>query len=265
MKNVDGKKLVVFILIVIALVGIVFLIFKATNKDKLTKEEKQNVENSVIDIYLNMTSGYSTMYGGLDVLYSYDKLTVNDLKEQELVYTAINYLNNNNISYSISGDYMEGLKESNLYGSLDDYRIYKGESVRQAIKDLFGLDNIPMTERPANFLYDIYYNEAYDCYLLSENTKVTNNNDPNTTMDFSIISTEKKDGKLETTVAIAYVFNNNGNIMYLKDPKGVTVIAEGLTAKEFPKDKIDEFDKYKFILNETSDKKYTFESVEKIN
>ncbi len=264
MKKFDVKKLLVFILIIAVLIIAGFFIFKMVNKENLSNEDKQNVENSVITYFLNLTNGYSTIYGGLDVLYSYDKTSLGDLKEQEIIFTAVNYLEKSEINYSISADYMSGLKESGKYKDLNNYRIYKGESVRQAVKDLFGLDSIPSNPTPVNFLYNISYDSNYDCYLISENN-IENNNTNEATMDFSIISTEKKEDKLETIVAIAYVYNDNGNIMYLKDAEGTSIVAENLDKKEFPKDKIDEFTKYKFTLKENSDKKYVFESVEKIN
>ncbi len=263
MKNFDFKKLLVFILIIAALVALAFVLFKTVNKDKVTEENKQQAESSISTYYLNLTKGYSTTYGGLDVLYSYDKITYEDLKEQEIVNTAANYLSDHEINYTVSSDVMSQLKSSGKYGVLENYRIYSGESIRQAVKELFDSDTITSNAAPANFTLDILYDTNTDCYLITNND-VQNNEAAEASMDFSIVSTETKDGKLITTVAIAYVYDDNGNIMYMKDPDGENVIAENLEKKEFPKDKINDFDKYKFTLKQTKDKKYVFESVEKV-
>ncbi len=263
MKKFDAKKLLVFIIIIVILVALGFVILKFVNKDKVSETDKQTVEANVTNYYLNLSKGYSTVYDGLDVLYSYDKTTFEDLSEQEIIYTAINYLNESDINYTISADYMYGLKNSKAYSNIDDYHIYSGESVRQAVKELFGVDTFQDTATPVNFMYDIFYDENYDCYLLKRNN-VEDNKMDGASMDYSIISTENQDGKLVTTVAIAYVYNDGENIMYMKDPEGTQVVAENLEKKEFPTDKIDEFDKYKFTLKQTQDKKYVFESVEKV-
>lgn len=263
MKKFDAKKLLVFIIIIVILVALGFVILKFVNKDKVSETDKQTVEANITSYYLNLSKGYSTTYDGLDVLYSYDKTTFEDLTEQEIIYTAISYLNESDINYTISADYMNDLKKSNAYGSMDDYRIYSGESIRQAVKELFGVDTFQETATPTNFLYDIYYDVTYDCYLLKRND-VTDYKVDEASMDYSIISTENQDGKLVTTVAIAYVYNDGGNIMYMKDPEGTQIVVENLEKKEFPTDKIDEFTKYKFTLKQTQDKKYVFESVEKV-
>ena len=263
MKKFDVKKLLVLILIIAALIAIAFIGFKAVNKDKLTKENKTEVEANISSYYLNLTKGYSTTYGGLDVLYSYDKTTYEDLSEQEIVYTAATYLSDSDINYTIDAAAMTQLSDSGKYGNLNDYRIYSGESVRQAVKDLFGADTIPSTPAPENYVFDIIYDVNTDCYLITKND-IEDNETSEASMDFSIISTESKDGKVITTVAIAYVYDDEGNIMYMKDPAGEKVVVENLEKEEFPKDKIDEFDKYKFTLKESSDKKYVFESVEKV-
>ena len=261
MKKFDFKKLLVFILIIAALVAVAFVLLKTVNKDKV--EEEKQAESSVSTYYLNLTKGYSTTYGGIDVLYSYDKTTYEDLKEQEIINTAVSYLNDHDINYTVSADVMSELKENGNYGNLEDYRIYSGESIRQAAKELFDVDDIKSNATPANYTLDIIYDIENDCYLITKND-VVSNEVSEASMDFSIVNTETKDNKLITTIAIAYVYDDNGNIMYMKDPDGENVIVENLEKKEFPKDKVNEFDKYKFTLKQTKDKKYVFESVEKV-
>ena len=263
MKKFDVKKLLVFILIIAVLVVIAVLAIKTVKKDKVKPEEQKAAEEIVTTYFQNISRGYSTIYGGLDVLYSHDKVTSEDLNEQEIVLTATSYLDDHDVIYTIGAEAMEGLEKSKLYGNLNLYSIYSGSSVRQTIKDLFGIEQINAVPSSSNYLYDIYYDNTYDCYLIKRND-AEDLRDENASMDYSIISTESKDGKLEVVVAVAYVYNDEGNITYMKDPNGKQVVVDKLEKKEFPKDKIDEFDKYKFTLKVTEDNKYTFESMEKL-
>ena len=102
MKNLDFKKLLVLVGI-IAVIGLaIFFIIKLTNNSKATKEEKKTAENLSISYYANLTEGYATLYGGLDVLFQEDETTFQDLSIATILNTAIKYAEYEGIDTSVS-------------------------------------------------------------------------------------------------------------------------------------------------------------------
>ena len=74
MKNFDVKKLFVLILIVLVVaVGVFFIVKNLGGSKKPTEEEAENAENLSIEYYANLTRGYSSFYGGLEILYQNEK------------------------------------------------------------------------------------------------------------------------------------------------------------------------------------------------
>ena len=263
MKNFDVKKLFVLILIVLVVaVGVFFIVKNLGGSKKPTEEEAENAENLSIEYYANLTRGYSSFYGGLEILYQNEKTTYEDLEPAAIIYSAINYATDNNIDLSINTNTLLELKEDGGYTDIDKYTVYKGEGIRNAVKELFGVDfKNQSADDSINFMYKFVYDSVYDVYLMS-NSGVQDLTDRDRYIDYKIIETVKKKDKIITTIAIAYVYNNAGTIMYAKDPNGEEIIIEDAEKEEFPEDKVDEFNKYDITLKETEDNKFVFDSIE---
>lgn len=263
MKNVDFKKLFILLGIIAVIAIVIILIVNLSVKNKLTEEETKQIEDISINYYANLTEGYTTVYGGLDILYQRDEVTFDSLEEVEIINTAIKYASNNGLDTSVSDAKINALETTKKYGKISDYSIYNGESIRTAITALFG--DIKYTDTSANnnynFIYDYYYDNDSDVYLVKRNS-VQSQTDTAQSIDYKVISTTAKDDKAIITFAIAYTYTSDETTIYAKDSEGETQVSENAT--EFPEDKIDEFDKYEITLTKNSDGKYVFESMKKV-
>lgn len=262
MKNVDFKKLFILIGIIAVIAAVILLITKLGGKN-LTKEETKNVEDASINYYANLTEGYATPYGGIDILFQKDEVTFDKLETREIINTSIKYATDKGFDTSISENKINLLKTNNNYGKIEEYALYNGESIRKAIKELFGdVEYIDASStNNYNYLYDYIYDRKSDVYLVKRNS-VKSQVDKNQSLEYKHISTKAKDKKAIVTLAITYVYNDGKTSTYAKDPLGETIIAEEV--KEFPEDKINEFDKYEITLSQTKDGKYVFESLKKV-
>ena len=263
MKNFDVKKLFVLILIILVIaVGIFFIVKNLGGNKKPTKEETENAETLSIDYYANLTRGYSSSYGGLDILFQREKTTYDDLETAAILNSAINYAIDNNIDLSVATSIISDLGTEAGYENIDDCLVYKGEGVRKAIKELFGVDfKDTSSVDNLSFLYNFMYDSIYDVYVVERND-VEDLYETQRAIDYKIIETVKNKDKVTTTIAIAYVYNDAGKIMYAKDPNGKEIIVENAEKEEFPEDKVDEFNKYDITLKETEDNKFVFDSIE---
>ncbi len=264
MKNVDFKKLFILIAIIVAIVAVVFLITKlGNNETKLTEEESKVVENVSLNYILNLTEGYSSTYAGLDILFQRDEVKVDTLEVVEILNTAIKYARDNGFREDVEQSKIQALADSKKYGDVYEYSIYNAGDIRKAIKELFGIKDYndrSVTEN-YNFIYDYYYDFDNDVYLVKRNDVKSNSVDEKG-IDYKVISSVgTKDNKAKVTLAIGYTTYNDKKYTYSADPAGETIIAEDV--KEFPEDKIDEFQKYEITLKKV-DKKYVFESMKKV-
>lgn len=257
MKNIDFKKLLVFISIIVIVGTIIFFI---VSPNKASKKEKELAENLSTKYYANLTSGFATSYGGLELLFQQNKTTYDNLNTASIINIAIKYAKDNSLNISVTEDTINALAKE--YENINDYTFYNGDGIRTAIKELFGITftNSSSTKN-ISYLYDFYYNQTFDVYLMKRNN-VTSTKINEQGIDYHIIKTSKKNKKLITTIAIAYTYNNGSTFIYAQDKLGEKVIAQ--EAKEFPVDKINEFDHFNITLKQTKDKKYVFESIEKV-
>lgn len=263
MKNLDVKKLAVFVIIILLIVGGFIVVKKMKKNNEITQEEIKVNENLVIDYFTNLTQGYTSVYSGIDVLYNSGKVTIENLEYGALMNLAIKYATDNDISLNVPQGVLNVLNESKEFGDIKSYTAYDGKGLRDTVKLLFGETEEPISMvNKVNFLYDFIYVEQNDIYLMKKNENVTDYSSNDYYMDCSLIEQKKEKDKIKTTIAVAYVYNNNGVYTYYKDKDVKQEVSN--TSKEFPKDKIDEFDKYTFTLKKDDDH-YIFESVEKVD
>ena len=137
--------------------------------------------------------------------------------------------------------------------------------IRKALKELFDIDEFSNQTTESEFTSPTAYTylaEA-DIYIVTTNTEYTSYVSDKQFMDFSTISTEAKDGKIVSTVAVAYCYQDNDGTSCATDKEGTNVVAKNVDG--FPKDHIDNFDKFEFTMKKSKDgKSFVFESVKKV-
>jgi hypothetical protein len=223
----------------------------------------QTYNNYVENYYIHLTSGQNTPYYGAEILYAKDETKLSDIADKYLITTALKYLSMTGQGSSVDYDTLES-KYSEQYPEIKTSAIFNGEDIRAAIKTLFGIEDFsnPTIRGDITHLTTYQYLDKEDVYI------VINGNEEdivseNQFIDYSIIKTEAKDDKIYTTVAIAYCKSSGESIDYAANKEGTKVIAQNV--KEFPTDKIEQFDKYQFTLTKSTDgKNYIFESVKKV-
>ncbi len=264
MKNLDVKKLLVFIAIiaVVALI-VIFGSKELFGEKKASAEESEKAEKLVTTYFGNLSYGYATNYRGLDVLYQSDKTTLEDLELKQIINSSIIFSTNNNINTNVPYSTLNNISKIEGFSNIDEYSAYSGEGLRESAKSLFGIDLSKESDNSDyGYLYDFIYVKEYDTYLMKRN-KVEDIRNNKQGIDYTIVKTTKKDKDIMTTLAIAYTYEIDENTRsFAKDKQGENIIEE--SSKEFPKDKVDEFEKYTFTMTENEDGNYIFKSVEKV-
>lgn len=263
MKKFDVKKLIIVLVIIALLVVVGLLLGKSVKDNSVDKKDLTKYEDIVVNYYLNLSAGYNTAYEGLEVLYASDETKVENLSERQLITTAINYISMTNSGSNLDYATLNALY-SDTYPEIKDAALYSAEDIRKAIKELFGIENFanPTIKGDITALTGYTYLAEEDVYIVVEGDLEKSLADKRQFVDYKLIGTEAKDGKIVTTVAIAYGYINGDTNKYASDRSGTNIVAE---EKEFPKDKVEEFDKYDFTLTKTKDgKSYILESVKKV-
>lgn len=266
MKKLDIKKLILFLILIVALVvGLVFVFKdKKGEEKKATTEEAKLVETKTINYLVELTAGNQSKYNGIDVLYSKDKTTKNNLTNANIIATSIAYLTKNNKATTDSALNAQIAREQKL--DISNYSVYKGEEIKEAAKELFGIDFKHSSIMNAeDHIYTYWYLEEYDVYLVGFSPNYQDATDYSYRIIPKVVETTKdKDKNLKTEVAISYVyFAKDNSLKFSKDPNMGNIVYESNEQKyEIADDKVNEFDHYIFTFKNV-DGNYVFESVEK--
>lgn len=264
MKKFDIKKIGIILAIVVVLVLAIFLIGKAIKGGSINKNDLAKYEDRVVNYYMNLTAGYNTSYNGLEALYASDETTMKNVTDKQLITVAIDYITKSGISTSVDYATMIAIY-GDQYPEIKDAMLYNAEDIRKGIKELFGITEFanPTIKGDITNLSTYIYLAEEDLYIISSGDLSQSVISKTQSMDYSVISTEAKKGKIVTTVAIAYRDLQDDNYVYASDRFGENIVSE--KASKFPTDKINKFDKYEFTLTKTKDgKNYIFESVKKV-
>lgn len=265
MKKIDWKKLLLLILIVVAVIVIVFVVTKTINKknDNPTEDQISYAEKLTINNICNLTKGYGTRYGGIDVLFRHDKVTYEDLSTSNVLNAAVRFAEDN-LNPEISPAIIYNVEKQTPYRT-SQYKFYTGDIIRQAIKELFGIDyENKVSKTELNYGYNFVYLSEFDVYLMSQN-EYFQEKEENYDMTYTIISTtkEKKENQLKTEIAVAYTIKNGDKLLYLKEADADNAVYEtNLKDTEITSDKLDEFNHYIITLKQV-DGKYIFDSITK--
>ena len=266
MKNFDFKKLLVF-LVLIAVVGlVVFAVVKVATKGKSANEEELKIIEDVgLDYMARLTQGYVSDYNGVDLLYTNgEKVTYEKLSTSSILNVASRYVSNKELDNTMSSIAVDKAKQE-LGTEGTNYTAYKGASIRQAVKDLFGVDFVNQSAvDEIGFGYNFYYNSTYDIYLKGTSSQFAGfNYDNDVRFEISKTQSIKKGEQLKVEIAVAYTrYNEEQKRDYAKDPNGETIVVTLDEDADFPKDKLTEFDKYVITLKKDGDN-YIFDSFEK--
>ena len=268
MKNIDFKKLLVFLGIVIAIGLVIFLIVKAVNKEKGTNEEETKILEEIgLEYITKLTQGYTTDFNGIDLLFDNDSVEYKDLSSASILNTAMRYVVKKELNNNVATSSLEIINED-FEKDISEFSAYNGEAVRQAVKELFGIDyENGESINELGFGYNIFYNSDFDIYLKGTNDQYKAPNYENS-VKFYVTKTTKETKKKETRLKMEFVVaytkenENSAKLDYAKDPNGATIVTSLGEKEEFPKDKVDEFDKYSITLKKV-DNNYVFESLKK--
>ncbi len=263
MKNIDGKKLLALIGIILVIALIIFIVFKGVNKNGITKEDKELAEKYALTYVVNLTENYNTPYNGTEKLFQQEETTYTDLNATEIINVAIKYIENTNMDASINEETLRIINRVKDINNFDEYKSYNGETVREAVKAIFGnvtYNDFSATEE-TNYLYDFIYNKKYDIYL-SKRNNVKEYETSYQSLEFSKISTTVKDEKIIVTIAVAYVYDDGSTRLYGQDKNGENIIVEEVD--EIPSNKVNEFDKFEISFTKSDDENIAFESIKKV-
>ena len=84
-------------------------------------------------------------------------------------------------------------------------------------------------------------------------------------MNYRIIETTKIKDTLKTKVAIAYIYDNNGKLVFTSDSTGNNIVFENEDNNyDIPDEEVSKFTQYTITLKK-SDDKYVFDNIRKEN
>lgn len=264
MKNFDVKKLIIAVVVIVLIILLVVLLGKNGKDNSVSKKDIENYQPLIVDYYTKLTEGANTPYNGIELLYTYDEIKTKDLTPKQLIATAIRYIN---LTKSATDMDLESIKVhyGTQYPDVLTARLYNASDIRKALKELFDIDEFSNQTTESEFTSPTAYTylaEA-DIYIVTTNTDYTSYVSDKQFMDFSTISTEAKDEKIVSTVAVAYCYQDNDGTSCATDKEGTNIVAKNVDG--FPKDHIDNFDKFEFTMKKSKDgKSFVFESVKKV-
>ncbi len=260
MKKIDFKKLGVLVALIVVAVLAIFGITKIVQKiSGPSKAVREQVEGNIENYFAYLSIGHSSIFNGMDLLFDKDKVTFDDLNKGSIIEVALNYAADKGKDLTVPKTAVDTFNKANKKSGVG----FNAKVVSETIKELFDKE-VPMTDyaADANYLYDYYYIDDFDI-LIKSKSKTKDIGTDNNFVTTSVIETKKEKGNLVTTVAVAYVYSNGSTYSFAADKNGVKIVDGARETAEFPKDKIDEFPKYKFISKKVDDR-YVFDSIEKV-
>lgn len=263
MKDLDIKKLLVFILIIVILILAVLGIGKLIGKGaKPSKEVQEQVDKLYTEYYSSLTEGYVTDYNGLDYLYEKDKFTYDDLDAGAIIYAAIKYAQANSLKIGLSVENAAMIKDD--YQNVS-YTAYNAQGIREAAKILFNKDlENQSADGGFGFAYDFFYDEDADAYVMVPNSMAASIVDETLDVKTKVLDTTKKGDDIIVTLIVAYVVEEEDKNVYYSEKNLADSSRVGeTTGNDFIDQKDDSFQKYTMKLVKT-DKGYAFDSIEKV-
>ena len=206
------------------------ILFNNSNKDKF-QDNYEEIENNIVNNLLYLSSGYNTDYFGTEKLFETSKLKFKDLKDENLLATAISIYNmeTEEINEEINID-------SEKLANYETYILVKGTIIKDYIKRIFNIDwEHKSVEATEDFIYNFEYDSNSDAYIVYPADAYKDYNDKLDEFNSSIIvepiSSTSTNNTVKTTIAIAYsTYTENEdktvNIKYYKDKEQKDLVFE---------------------------------------
>lgn len=216
--------------VLLLLVFLAIILFNNSNKDKF-KDDYEEIENNIVNNLLYLSSGYNTDYFGTEKLFETSKLKFKDLKDENLLATAISIYNmeTEEINEEINID-------SEKLANYETYILVKGTIIKDYIKRIFNIDwEHKSVEATEDFIYNFEYDSNSDAYIVYPADAYKDYNDKLDEFNSSIIvepiSSTSTNNTVKTTIAIAYsTYTENEdktvNIKYYKDKEQKDLVFE---------------------------------------
>ena len=265
MEKINKKTLIIIlVLAVLVIAGIVCLALFNSGGKKLTEDQLNEVTTISEEYIFTLTEGYPTMYSGIDKLYENDELTYDKLHQNVILNAAIKYASFN-LENTISTATLDKLKNTYKY-DLNNYSVYDGNKVAEAVKLLFGKDlEIGTVENDNTYGYDFVYLPNENVYLKTKGAAYFATDDSHS-VKTKIIESTTKDNKVEIKVAVAYAHKFDNKLVFTSDKDANNIVFESTLDNDAIQDEyIYKFDKYIITFNlDEENNNYAFESVKKV-
>lgn len=259
MKN-KFMKFIVLVLVIALVGGLIYLVVSKSNKGgktKLTTEETVQFRN--LEYFYKLGYGGMSDYSGIDSMYTDKTIKYEDLKPELVLTTVFDYLNKNKEKEDVELD-AELYARVNYEYDLSVLEAMKGETVRKAIKNLFGVDwkDASVVNRTGTFQFSYVYDSKLDVYIRETVKEDVSNN----VVLYDIIDTKKEDKLIYTDIIIGYfayeeesynVYANALNTQYIKNVKD-------LSFDYLSEEELGQLKKYR-ITSKLVDKNYVFDSI----
>lgn len=229
-----GKKrsfLLIGGVVVLLLIFLAYMLINNKYKDNF-KDDYEDIEQNIVSNLLYLTSGYNTDYFGTEKLFDSSSLKFKNLKDENLLATAVSIYNMESENESEEDLNIDSEKLANY----DTYILVKGSVIKDYIKKIFNIDwNHRSVESKDGFIYNFEYDSDSDIYIIYPSDaykeyeeKLENFNSSIVIEPISSTSTKKT---VKTTILVAYSTyteneDNTINIKYYKDKEQKNLVFE---------------------------------------
>ncbi len=207
--------------VVLLLVFLGIMLINNGNKDKF-KDDYEEIEKNIVDNLLYLSSGYNTDYFGTEKLFESSNLKFKNLKDENLLATAISIYN-----METEDENEEINIDSEKLANYETYILVKGSVIKDYIKKYFNIDwEHKSVKASADFIYNFDYDKDSDAYIIypSESYKDYEEtlSDFNSSIVIEPITSVSTKNTVKTTIVVAYsTYTENDdktvNIKYYKD------------------------------------------------
>ena len=255
-----GTKILIFIILLALLGGAIYLILqKNGNGGNKTKEKIETINE--INYFLNLSEGYDSKYNGVDLLFQRESFTKDQLNNGIILTAAFRYVIDpkNKIDNELTPTEYAQL-EQDL--DIQNAKVLKGKNVRDAIKNLFGIDYKDSGYTNTNFKYTYSYDPVTDVYIRKEKT---NSYDTTYSILPIVVSNTKKDDIATIKVAIAYVVRKDKEFNIYSDANNKNLIktVSEININDFKEEELEKMSKFNVTCKDV-EKNYNFEKIEAV-
>lgn len=216
--------------VVLLVIFLGIMLITNENKDKF-KDDYEEIEKNIVDNLLYLSSGYNTDYFGTEKLFESSNLKFKNLKDENLLATAVNIYN-----MEIEDVNEEINVDSEKLSNYETYILVKGSIIKDYIKKIFNIDwEHKSVKSSVDFIYNFDYDKDSDAYIIYPSEAYKDYEDKLDDFKSSIviepISSTSTKNTVKTTIIVAYsTYTENDdktvNIKYYKDKEQKNFVFE---------------------------------------